>query len=73
MGCLKWHLHVRFFYLIAGELLIEPVDGDFKKLPSPEQLRRKVILKVILYVQSNNIWLRRQDTYTMYFQIFEGK
>lgn len=62
-----------FFYLIAGELLIEPVDGDFKKLPSPEQLRRKVILKVILYVQSNNIWSLCQGTYTMYFQIFEGK
>eukprot|EP00105_Crassostrea_gigas_P024834 XP_011445225.1 PREDICTED: 1-phosphatidylinositol 4,5-bisphosphate phosphodiesterase gamma-1 isoform X4 [Crassostrea gigas] len=29
----------------GSELLIEPVDGDFKKLPSPEQLRRKVILK----------------------------
>ncbi|XP_048731959.1 1-phosphatidylinositol 4,5-bisphosphate phosphodiesterase gamma-1-like isoform X4 [Ostrea edulis] len=29
----------------GSELLMEPVDGDFKKLPSPEQLKRKVILK----------------------------
>nr|XP_022335650.1 1-phosphatidylinositol 4,5-bisphosphate phosphodiesterase gamma-1-like isoform X2 [Crassostrea virginica] len=27
------------------ELLVEPVDIDFKKLPSPEQLKKKVILK----------------------------
>ncbi|XP_061198199.1 1-phosphatidylinositol 4,5-bisphosphate phosphodiesterase gamma-1-like isoform X2 [Saccostrea echinata] len=29
----------------GSELLVEPVDSDFKKLPSPEQLKRKVILK----------------------------
>ena len=34
------------YFAFAGDLLIEPVESDFSKLPSPEQLKRKVILKV---------------------------
>lgn len=46
------------FLLIPADLLTESVDGDLPQLPSPDKLRRKVIIKVCINrTGAMNLWI----------------